>query len=205
MKKQLLTAIFVFFAAVACAPRIDPEILDTGITETAPNMDGMVSLSIGLASNLEEFLSVKYATVDINGFGQYGDFSYKSSLYDQWSPHEGTVKVAFYADQLKDFPKNMEGVPQQVTFNVWAEVKTPTSGRRVSWCGMGGVALDRSDTLYEQTVKALNKGLYGLPKGTADKYYLEFGITLDPVGGYAITPKWVKGCLFYDKEIFEKK
>lgn len=204
MKKQLITAIFLIFAAASCVPRLDPEILDSGIQETSPDLDGMISLSVGADSNLQDFISIKYAYTDLDGYGRYGDFSTKPSISGRWAPHEGSVKVAFYADQLEEFPKSMEGVPAKVTFNIWAEVKSPTSGCKVTWCGLDGIVVDRPDVLYEQTVKALNKGLSGEPKGTADKYYLEFNITLDPFGGYAITPKWVKGCLFYDKGIFEK-
>ena len=197
MKKRLFATILTLITAIACAPDIDPEyVVDDGIKETYPDEDGQVTLSIGLESNISEYINVQYSTINIDGRGRSGNFStYPSQSWSAY-PKEGVVKVAFKAVQINDWPKSVKDLPEKITFKLWASVQTPTSGRKIVWCGLNEVEMESIETLKNHTLRAINKGLPGLPKGTADKYHVEFEVSLDSHGGYAVTPKWVKGKLF---------
>ena len=204
MKRPFLSTILLLFAALSCVPGIDPEVVESGLSEAPPDENGQIVLTVGAESNLQDFISVKFSTIGVDGRGRYGDFSSLPSFSRNWNPRQGNIKVAFMAEQKKEFPDDLEGVPEDVTFNVWAMVQTPTSGYKITWCGLNSLKLDKPDILYDYTVTALNKGIYGQPKGTADKYFVQFDISLAPDGGYSVSPKWVKGSIFKEEKKEEK-
>ena len=198
MKKLLIVTLITLIAAVSCIPALDPYTITSGTRNTFPNEDGQLSITVGLESSLQEYLSVSYSVIGVDGRGRYGNFATTPTFNLTFAPREGSTKVAFYCEQIKDFPDSIEEVPghSHVTFNVWAEMQTPTQGRRITWCGLKETEITSIDILNDYTVKALNEGLFAQPKGTGKNYCVEFDVSLAWDGGYDIKHKWVKGNIF---------
>ena len=177
MNKSIFALLVAIFCACACNPGIDPEEIDSGKGYAEPAKDDRVHLTVTFDTNLQEYIKVQYTLVGLNGKSRYGIFRESTSQSLDWFTKEGTVKVAFLAQQE----------------DVSVALQTPTDGYAVKWCGLKNTMVESDDLLYDYTIKALNKGLTGQPEGTGTTKYLEFTISLDQEGGYKITPKWVKG------------
>lgn len=191
MKKTILMLLAAALCALACTPGLDPEEIDTGTGTVDPAEDGRVHLTIAFDSNLEDFIDVQYTIVGLNGKRRYGVLRSSSTQSLDWYTKEGTVQVAFYAQQKAEFTSKL--LSSGVTFSVSTSLQTPTDGYEVKWCGLKDTVLENDDLLYDYTIKALNKGLSGQPEGTGNTKYVEFSISLDPDGGYKTDAKWVKG------------
>lgn len=191
MKKTIIALLFATLCAIACAPGLDPEEIDSGSGTVDPAADDRVHLTVAFDTNLQDFIDVQYTLVGLNGKSRYGVLRTSSTHTLDWYTKEGTVKVAFLAQQKEEFSSKL--LSSGITFSVSVSLQTPTDGYEVKWCGLKDTVVESDDTLYDYTIKALNKGLYGQPEGTGNTKYLEFSIFLDPQGGYKITAKWVKG------------
>ena len=189
MKKSIFALLVAIFCACACNPGIDPEEIDSGKGNAEPAKDDRVHLTVTFDTNLQEYIKVQYTLVGLNGKSRYGIFRESTSQSLDWFTKEGTVKVAFLAQQEEEFTSSL--LSSGITFNVSVALQTPTDGYAVKWCGLKNTMVESDDLLYDYTIKALNKGLTGQPEGTGTTKYLEFTISLDQEGGYKITPKWV--------------
>lgn len=185
---MLLAAIF---SVCACTPGLDPEEVDSGKGTETPASDDRIHFTMNFDTNLQEYISVQYAVIGLTGKSRYAVVTEPSTLSYDWRPNEGTIQVAFLAQQINDFSSSV--LSKGVTFNVSVSVQTPTDGYSVKWCGLNDTKVESDDILYDYTIKALNKGIAGQPEGTGNTKYLEFQISLAKEGGYKITPRWVKG------------